>query len=121
MTPWLDNFEGGVPHADRDRSESVQPLGSAGLSGQGGYSATPCPTKAVLSGVDELRANLTEAYILIGDLSAKLADKDDVLAKVSDLSDRWREFGPKSMGAWGEGYQVAMHTAGNILYRLVSR
>lgn len=76
---WWDNFEG-VPHADRDGSESLQPLGSAGLSGQGGYSGTPCPTKAALSAearIAFLERELTEAHIIIGDLAAKLADVQD--------------------------------------------
>lgn len=50
MTAWLDNFEG-VPHADRDGSESLHVLDSPGLSDGEGTSGTPCPTKAVLSDV----------------------------------------------------------------------
>lgn len=83
MTAWLDNFEG-VPHADRDGSESLRVLDSPGLSDGEGTSGTPCPTKAVLSEVvtpDQARIaflehELAASHEMVADLVAKLADRE---------------------------------------------
>lgn len=98
MTAWLDNFEG-VPHADRDGSESLRVLDSPGLSDGVGTSGTPCPTKAVLSEVDTrlkssidrlespdrariafLESELAASHKMVAHLSALLGQRDAELA-----------------------------------------